>query len=426
MTGICFGAIADDLTGGVELASILVAAGVRTQFFIGPVGNSPEIEAEAVVVAVKSRVAPRDAALNLCTDAARFLASRHPRQMFFKYCSTFSSRSDGNIGPCVDHLMDLTGARQTIFCPAFPEINSTVYNGYAFSRGVLLSDSSKRFDPATPMTQSNLIEVLRPQTKRRVDGLFRRTLTEGPDACFAYLEQKRQEGVEYFIADAVCDEDLSRIAALSREWPLITGHSALLGHYPAHWRSMGWLDDAPVPESLPATRGPGAVLAGSCSVRNMEQLEHFKRQGAPALQIDLQQAAGGVDVVGEALAWAQDKIGDKPFAIATSAPPAVVRELQARVGKQEASRLADATLAGIAAGLIDRGVRRLLVSGGETSGAVVDALKIGELRIGPYVPGKIPLAIVTGAMPYAVCLKSGGLGTNDVFDEHLNAMAGIQ
>lgn len=421
-----FGAIADDLTGGVELASILVAAGVRTQFFIGPVRDEPAIEAEAVVVAVKSRVAPRGAAMELCADAAQFVASQRPRQIFFKYCSTFSSRPDGNIGPCVDYLMDLTAARQTIFCPAFPEINSTVYNGYAFSRGVLLSDSSKRFDPATPMTQSNLIEVLRPQTQRRVGGLFWRNLMEGPDACLAYLEEKRQEGVEYFIVDAICEEDLARVAALSRDWPLVTGHSALLGHYPSHWRSMGWLDDAPAPQSLPATSGPGAVLAGSCSVRNMEQLEHFKRQGAPALQIDLHQAASGVDVVSEALAWADDKIGDKPFAIATSAPPAVVSDLQARVGKEEASRLADTTLARIAAGLIDRGLRRLLVSGGETSGAVVDALNIGELRIGPYEPGKIPLAVVEGPMPYAVCLKSGALGTDDVFNKNLEAMAGIK
>ncbi|MHA6690937.1 3-oxo-tetronate kinase [Devosia sp. A449] len=424
MRNICFGAIADDLTGGVELASMLVAAGVRTQFFVGPLRDDPAVNADAVVVALKSRVAPTEAASQMCLEAGRFLASHRPRQMFFKYCATFASTPKGNIGPCVDPLMELSGATQTIFCPAFPEFDRTVYNGHAFSGDVLLSASPKRFDPATPMTESNLAEVLRPQTGRKVGVLRWSKLAEGADACRAFIQQKRAEGIEYFIVDALCEDDLARIAAFSNDWPLVTGHSAMIRHYPPHWRAMNWIDAAAAPQPLPSVSGPGAIVAGSCSRRNLEQLHSFEQSGRPVLRIDLNDAANGVDVVETALAWATDRIGDNSFAIATSASPQSVGELQARLGREEASRLADDALARIAAGLVARGIRRLIVSGGETSGAVVDALKIRELQLGPYAKGKIPLSVAEGPTRLGLCLKSGALGSDEVFNEHLDAMAG--
>lgn len=424
MHKISFGAIADDLTGGVELASMLVAAGVRTQFFVGPLRDNPEVTADAVVVALKSRVAPTEVASQMCLDAGRFLASHQPRQMFFKYCSTFASTPKGNIGPCVDLLMELSGASQTIFCPAFPEFDRTVYNGHSFSGEVLLSASPKRFDPATPMTESKLMEVLRPQTARQVGLLRWSKLMQGAEACRADLKQKKAAGMDYVIVDAICEDDLARIAEFSRDWPLVTGHSAMIRHYPAHWRAMNWIDEAATPQPLPAVSGPGAIVAGSCSRRNLEQLASFEQSGRPVLRIDLKGAANGVDIVETALAWATDRIGDNPFAIATSASPQAVGELQARLGREEASRLADDALARIATGLVARGIRRLLVSGGETSGAVVDALKIRELSVSPYARGKIPLGVAEGPTRLGLCLKSGALGSDEVFNEHLADMAG--
>lgn len=424
MSGICFGAIADDLTGGVELASILVASGVRTQFFVGPVQETPEIYADAVVVALKSRTASPEAATQMCLGAGNFLAPLQPKQMFFKYCSSFASTPEGNIGPCVDQLMGLTGAGQTIFCPSFPEFDRTVYNGHSFAGNVLLSNSPKRFDPATPMTESNLAEVLRLQTSRRVDVLRWAALSQGPEACREFLNKKAGEGVDYVIVDAICEEDLARIAEFSRDWRLVTGHSAMVRHYPAHWRAMKWIDEAATPEPLPAITGPGAIVAGSCSQRNLIQLNRFEQDGAPVLRLDLNEAAAGVDLVEKALAWADDKIGDNPFAIATSAAPQEVAQLQGRLGKEKASQLADSTSARIASGLVERGIRRLIVSGGETSGAVVDALGIQELELGPYQAGKIPLAVTKGPAPLAICLKSGALGGETVFREHLDALAG--
>jgi uncharacterized protein YgbK (DUF1537 family) len=320
--------------------------------------------------------------------------------------------------------MALSGAEQTIFCPAFPEFDRTVYNGHAFAGELLLSASPKRFDPATPMTESNLAEVLRPQTARKVGVLRWSKLAQGADACRAFLKQKQAEGIDYVIVDALDEEDLSRIAEFSRDWPLVTGHSAMIRHYPAHWRAMNWIDEAAAPQPLPAIAGPGAIVAGSCSRRNLEQLHSFEQGGRAVLRIDLNDAINGVDVVANALAWATDRIGDNPFAIATSATPQAVGELQARVGREEASRLADDALARIASGLVARGIRRLIVSGGETSGAVVDALKIGELKLGPYAKGKIPLGVAEGPTPLALCLKSGALGSDEVFNEHLEAMAG--
>lgn len=419
-----FAAIADDLTGGVELASMLVAAGVRTQFLVGPVRNDPEVTGDAVVVALKSRVAPRAEAQRMFRDAGRFLAASQPRQMFFKYCGTFASTPEGNIGPCADVLMELTSARQTLFCPTFPEFDRTVYNGHSFGGVVLLSDSAKRHDPATPMSESNLVEVLRPQTGRKVGLLRWATLQRGVGACRARLAELAAAGVEYVIADALCEEDLARIAEFSHDWPLLTGHSAMVPHYPPHWRASKWIDEAATPAPVPAISGPGAVLAGSCSRRNLEQLDCFEQSGRPVLRIDLLDSVTGVDVVGQALAWAETRIGAVPFAIATSAAPQAVADLQARLGRQEASRLADDTLARIASGIVARGVRRLLVSGGETSGAVIEALKVGEIRLGPYEIGKIPLGVSDGPTPLALCLKSGALGSNDVFIEHLEAMAG--
>lgn len=424
MSGICFGAVADDLTGGVELAGILVACGVRTQFFIGPVEQAPEVNADAVVVALKSRIANPEAATQMCGDAGRFLAAHTPKQMFFKYCSSFASTPKGNIGPCVDLLMDLTGAPQAIFCPAFPEFDRTIYNGHSFAGEMLLSNSPKRFDPATPMTESSLVEVLRPQTERRVGALRWAILSQGPEACRAFLETLAGDGIEYVIVDAICEDDLARIAEFSRDWKLVTGHSAVARHYPPHWRAMRWIDEASTPEPLPAIKGPGAIVAGSCSQRNTVQLNRFEQDGGPVLRLDLNRAVDGEDLVETALNWAQDRIGETPFLIATSATPQEVAALQERLGKEEASSLADGTSARIASGLVDRGIRRLVVSGGETSGAVVDALKIRELNVGAYQKGKIPLAVTKGPVPLAICLKSGALGSDTVFRDHLNALAG--
>jgi uncharacterized protein YgbK (DUF1537 family) len=424
VSSIIFGAIADDLTGGVELAAMLVAAGVKTQFFVGPIHGTPEVDADAVVVAIKSRTASPEAAVKMVSEAGRFLASLKPKQMFFKYCSSFASTPKGNIGPCVDQLMELTGARQTIFCSAFPEFDRTIYNGHSFAGEVLLSNSPKRFDPATPMTESNLVEVLRQQTSRKVGLLRWATLTKGLDAVRHVLRERAGEGAEYLIVDAICEDDLARIAEFSRDWPLITGHSAMVRHYPAQWRAMKWIDQASSPESLPAIKGPGAVVAGSCSQRNTVQLNRFEQDGAAVLRLDLNEAVDGADLVGRALAWADGKIGDAPFAIATSATPQQVAELQSRIGKEEASRLADDTSAQIASGLVERGIRRLIVSGGETSGAVVDALGIRELNLGPYRERMIPLGVTTGPSPLAICLKSGALGSDSVFSEHLAALAG--
>ncbi len=229
-TRLAFGAIADDLTGAVELASILVAKGVRTELFVGLPPADAATAADAAVVAVRSRVAPPDQAVATIREAARWLGRGTPRQVFFKYCATFDSTPQGNIGCCTDALMEATGATRTLFAPSFPENGRTVYAGHLFVWDQLVSASTKRFDPLTPMDDPDLVAVLAAQTSRGVGLLPRRVLVAGAAAVDAHLDACRSNGESYFIADAVDDQDLARLAALTVDWPLMTGGSTVVDH----------------------------------------------------------------------------------------------------------------------------------------------------------------------------------------------------
>jgi 3-dehydrotetronate 4-kinase len=425
-TQLVFAAIADDLTGGVELASILVAGGVRTQTFVGePLpGSSIDADAEAVVVAVRSRVADAEWAAATFRSIGQWIKLCRPRQVFFKYCGTFDSTPAGNIGCCAEALMDVCGATRTLFCPTFPENGRTVYAGHLFVWDQLVSESSKRFDPLTPMTDPTLVSVLRSQAGRRGVGLLpRRVLLRGAGNCERHLSERREAGESFFIADAVDDNDLRRVAELTVDWPLMTGGSTIAEHYPALWRDKGYLPKERPQTALPPIDGPGAVLAGSCSDRTLAQLSSFEDAGFPLLFIDLRR--GSIDAILEDVRlWARSCVGDRYCGITVSADVETVSSVQAIFGRHEAARLGEEIMARSARLLVDMGVRRLAVAGGETSGAVMDGLDIGELKVGPYVPKGIALAHASlPAGKVGLCLKSGRIGADDVLQERLDALA---
>lgn len=414
---LLFGAIADDFTGGLELASVLVRGGIRTRMLTRFAAAEDLSGVEAIVVGLKSRVAPKGPAVRAFAKVADLLAIGAPRQLFFKYCATFDSTRHGNIGPCADLLADRLGTDFTAFCPAFPEVKRTVFQGHLFAFDQIISESPKRFDPLTPMRDPNLVRVLQRQTQHRVGLIRHEDLKDGAAAVRARIAALKNDGIRYAIADGVDEDDLRMLAGVSVAWPLMTGGSSVVVYYPELWRAQG-LVEGPSPLSLPTVDGLAAVLAGSCAERTAEQLEHFERS-RPVLRIDLAAAGDDAGAADNAIAWAADRIASGPVAITTAARPDAVTAIQSRFGRRRAARMAEQLLGRIAAGLRDLGVRRFVIAGGETSGAIVEALRIRALAVGPYeAPGQ-SRAVALGEPALSFYLKSGKLGPVDMFERAL-------
>ncbi|HVW54410.1 MAG TPA: 3-oxo-tetronate kinase [Rhizobiaceae bacterium] len=417
-----FGAIADDITGGVELASMLVAAGVRTEFHIGN-GGAMTKEAPATVIALKTRVAAPDLAVASVRKATERLKSAGCRHFFFKYCATFDSTPEGNIGPCVEGMMDSLKAHNTIFCPSFCEFGRTVYQGHHFVDEVPLSESPKRHDPLTPMTDSNLVRVLQAQSRRRVGLVPYQIVTRGAAAIKSALQSLVEAGRPLAIVDAVVEDNLRAIAEATAELALATGNSSVAAHYPEAWRRRGWISSDEAPDPLPAIDGPAAVLAGSCAEATLRQLALFGERH-PVLRLDMDRAFTA-DIVAEALDWAAPHLeSGTPIAIATGAEPEIVARLQETHGRKAIASRAEEILAELAHALVGRGrVRRLVVAGGETSGSILARLGIRRLAVGPYAGAGLSRCVAAGEDPIGLVLKSGKLGKPDIFERAIEAMA---
>lgn len=418
---LVFGAVADDLTGGSELASMLVARGVRTRFTIGTATDSGA-DFDAHVIALKTRVVSADEAISQVLQAAETLLARGVRQIFFKYCATFDSTADGNIGPCAEALMDRLGARYALFCPAFCETERTVYQGHMFGGPQLLAESPKRNDPLTPMTDSNLVRVLQRQSRRKAGLVNYKAVDSGAAAIRAACETLADQDISLVLVDTLHERHLASIAEASVDMPLLTGNSSIAAHLPPIWLRDG-LICATHSGTLPGVMGPGAVLVGSVAEQTLLQLEWFART-YPFITVDLERAFAGDDVVGEAIDFARKAICDNvPFAISTAQPHGSVERLQSRYGRYEAAAKAENLLSRVATTItLELGVRRLVVAGGETSGAVVSALGISEMTVGPYQGPGMARAVTSLPDRLALMLKSGKLGKLDVFQTVLDEM----
>ncbi|TWT49163.1 hypothetical protein Pla22_43550 [Rubripirellula amarantea] len=423
MSGPLLGCIADDYTGATDLSSMLVRAGLRViQCFGTPDANAKYGDADAVVVSLKSRSIPADEAVSMSFDALRFLRSIETQRYFFKYCSTFDSTPAGNIGPVADALADELDASQVIFCPAFPENGRTVYCGHLFVGGVPLHESSMRNHPLNPMTDSDLVRVLQAQSKRKVERL-------------SLGNPQRDESGCHLIADSINEDDLKRVAEFSREHRLLTGGSAIARYWaeallPNQSRrsieaetnedcadNLG--SDAAEQSTAKAANSQtrSVVLAGSCSDATRNQISEFAAT-FPVMNVDLSLTSID-DSASLALDWCdqqwhQSDESEKLILISSGANTEVVEAARRRWGDQEAANRVEQIFALIAKGLVERGVGRIVVAGGETSGAVINSLGIDAVRIGreiaPGVPWVEAIGLSQGGHPLSLALKSGNFG----------------
>ncbi|MEK6419054.1 MAG: 3-oxo-tetronate kinase [Burkholderia gladioli] len=416
------GCIADDFTGATDLASMLVRGGMRTVQLIDVPHGAEPVAADALVVALKSRTIPAADAVAQSLAALAWLKAQGCRQFYFKYCSTFDSTSAGNIGPVAEALMAALGTDFSIACPAFPENGRTVYRGYLFVADGLLNESGMEKHPLTPMTDPNLVRVLASQSTVPPGLLRYDAIASGVAATRDAVAALRAQGVRLAIADAVSNADLHTLGEAFADAPLLTGGSGLAIGLPENFRRAGLLGAGEQAAQLPAVGGRAVVLAGSSSRASQAQVAHWCAS-RPALRLDPLALAAGEPVVDQALAFFERHADATVLLYATAAPDELAR-VQAALGVERAGHLVEGALAGIARELAARGVRRFVVAGGETSGAVVQALDVSRLRIGAPIDPGVPWTHGDGPHgTIALALKSGNFGGTDFFTRALALQA---
>ncbi|WP_183900994.1 3-oxo-tetronate kinase [Rhizobium metallidurans] len=410
------GAVADDLTGATDLALTLSREGMRTVQVVGiPPADFNYGDAEAVVVALKSRTIPAAEAVALSLDACRRLIAAGAEQILFKYCSTFDSTPDGNIGPVAEALHAHLGDALTLACPAFPANGRTVYRGHLFVGDMLLSDSPMKDHPLTPMTDSNLVRVLQRQTSLKVGLVNRDVVGKGSDEIGAAFRQASDRGEEIVVVDAVTDDDLRAIGRAAAGMRLITGGSGIAIGLPENFRRAGKLRPDRAESGIAAPQGKAVILAGSCSAATRRQVLVAIKAGTPALKLDPLDIAAGRTTVDAVVDWVTSITGAIPLVYSSSEPEDVKRAQQA-LGRDWAGELVEHLLAEAAFQLTRRGYCRFLVAGGETSGAVVNRLGVQALFIGPEIDPGVPWTVSIGREePLALALKSGNFGGDDFF-----------
>lgn len=409
------GCIADDLTGATDLALMLTRAGMRTvQIMQVPDGASGLDGFDAVVVALKTRTCPVEEAVELSLRSADALLALGARQLFFKYCSTFDSTDKGNIGPVAEALLARVKGELALACPAFPTNKRTVYMGNLFAGDVPLAESPMKDHPLTPMRDSNLVRVLQRQTRGKVGLVPFAVVDKGATAIAEAFDAARQRGEKFVIVDAITDRHLIDMGTAAAPLPLITGGSGVALGLPANFIRQGLMRAAEAPSMLAAPRGRAVIIAGSCSEATRGQVAKATAADVPALEVDPLEIEKGAASAEAIAAWAQKQPAGKPVLIYSSATPDAVRKVQDKLGREEAGALVERTLAAAAERLRAQGFTRMIVAGGETSGAVVNALGVTALEIGPEIDPGVPWTRAVGH-DLVLALKSGNFGAPDFF-----------
>lgn len=408
------GCIADDFTGATDLAGLLARSGVAVSLRIGVPDTPPENTAAFEVIALKCRTAPVQEAVAETRAALDWLKAAGAQRFFWKYCSTFDSTSEGNIGPVAEALMSALGTTQTLYCPAFPENGRSIFMGNLFVGRQPLAESPMKDHPLTPMRDSNLLRLLAPQVTQEVGLIDRLTVAQGADAVRLQMSALAEQNCAHVVVDAVANEDLMTIAAACRDMPLLTGGSALAMPLPQLYSDDGLLDIKAAQTHHQAPEARTLILSGSCSAMTNKQVANYLETGAPAYQLDpLSLAEKGATPV---LKWvSQQDLAQAPLIYAT-ASPAQVKAAQDRLGVAQAGEIIESTLAACAVAARDAGARRFIVAGGETSGAVTQGLGVDALDIGPEIAPGVPWTFCTSAgTRLALTLKSGNFGAENFF-----------
>ncbi|MGH6763652.1 MAG: 3-oxo-tetronate kinase [Phyllobacterium sp.] len=419
---ILLGSIADDYTGASDLANTLTRNGLRTIQTVGvPDASLTLPEVDAVVVAMKIRSVAAADAVAAARDADRWLRDRGAGHVLYKICSTFDSTDAGNIGPVTEALNEQGDT--TLVTPAFPETGRTVYYGHLFVNGQPLNESPLKDHPLNPMHDANLVRVMARQSRKPVGLIDRVTVGAGPDAVRSRLAALTANGNGTAIADAICEGDLEILGEVALGSRVSTGASGLgLGLARALVRAGRVSSRSETADATAPVGGLSAIVAGSCSKATLSQLD-YAEQSMPIHRLDPKKLLSGGDEIAAAISWAGDRIADGPVVIAASASPEAVADLQSRYGRDKTGHAIEDATSAIAAELVARGVRRLVVAGGETSGAVVDRLAIPAFLIGPEIAPGVPVLRAIGSEhDMLLALKSGNFGGEDFFEAALAMM----
>lgn len=420
--GLLLGCIADDFTGATDLANNLVRAGMRVVQTIGlPDAPIPD-DCNAVVIALKSRTIAPEQAVKQSLAALQWLKEQHVQQVYFKYCSTFDSwytgEMRGNIGPVTEALMQAMGCDFTIATPAFPDNQRTVFKGHLFVGDQLLSDSGMKNHPLTPMTDANLVHVLQAQCQRQVGLIDYRCIAKGVHAIADRITELKSQGISIAVVDALSNDDLLRLGPALADMPLVTAGSGVAIGLPSNWGIQPAADSA----KLPAARGQQAIISGSCSLATQGQVAHFVAQGGAAYQLDplaWPSDTPPADIATQVVNWATAHMASSTVLVYSTADAEQVKSVQAQRGTQHAGEHTEQVLALVAQGLVQHGVSQLVVAGGETSGACVQALGISQLTIGAQIDPGVPWCYAPSRFAPSgglhITLKSGNFGSADFF-----------
>ena len=419
---ITLGCIADDFTGATDLANMLVKGGLKTIQLLGIPRKSDVVPSvDAVIIALKTRTIPVEEAIEQSLRALNWLKSAGAEKFFFKYCSTFDSTDDGNIGPVIDALMADLETPFTIACPAFPETERTIFKGHLFVGDKLLSDSPMRYHPLTPMTDSNLVSTLSRQTSQKV-GLVRYTdILGGPSEIRKAFDQLRKEDVAIAITDVLNDEHLYFLGEAVKDFKLITGGSGIALGLPSQLKSRNNHKEKVTAHKLPKVLGKELILSGSCSEMTLAQVNEFSKKYR-TLKLNPIELAESNSSLDNAVDWVIQAKGEEPILVYASAPPDAVNEAQTRLGRDLASSTVENALAKIASAAVQNGFRRIVVAGGETAGAVVSNLGIKGIMIGEQIDPGVPTTVSIGNPSIGLALKSGNFGSLDFFEKALKVM----
>jgi 3-dehydrotetronate 4-kinase len=412
---VLIGAVADDITGATDLCLMLSRAGMSVVQVMGvpDAGHLPETD--AVVIALKSRTIPAAQAVAMSVSAAQSLLNAGAAQILLKYCSTFDSTDQGNIGPVTEALMDLTGADLTIACPAYPGNGRTVYQGHLFVGGQLLSDSPMKDHPLTPMRDANLVRVLARQTKSRIGLVDAKTVAAGVGAVRTAFDHARKEGIRILIADAISDADLMILGAACADLPIVTGGSGIGTGLAANFMNKSTYTAEHSQGLMAAPSGRGVILAGSCSAATRGQIEAAITAGAPAKAVDVLALAEGRQTAADLIRWVVGQDAAAMPLLYSSAGPDALARMHRLLGREASGALIETTLAQVARDLSVAGFTRFVIAGGETSGAVTEALGIKALAIGPEIAPGVPWTRCISGPDVVLALKSGNFGSPDFF-----------
>lgn len=413
--GLRLGCIADDITGGTDLALALSANGLKVVQLLGNADDrAPDSDVDVVVISLKVRTAPIDDAVKAALKACSTLQKWGAEQIYFKYCSTFDSTHKGNIGPIAEALTNHLKARVIPFVPSFPQNGRTVHHGHLYVNGELLSESSMKDHPLTPMTESNLCIHLGAQVESSHVGLIPiETIENGPHAIGFAMQQDLDPSPAFLIMDSVTDAHLAILAKACADLPLLTGGSAFADALSANFDLTSHREDRAAWQ--PTHNGPIAILSGSCSAASLEQVNRAAKS-IPILRLDM------TSNLTEFIDVAKRKLNAGAVIISSTATPDQIARAQAEYGKDIAGDRIEQMFGTIALALHDAGIRTFIIGGGETSGAVAAALSLTSLEVGPEIAPGVPWMRDTESCDINITFKSGNFGGADFFLDAINSL----